>query len=89
MGLTLYEKIWHAHKVLDGDDGQSLLHVARHLVHDGSVHAFQFLKEKGLTVRRPDQVVATPDHGISTRSHVMAAITWLRVEMPWSGVATT
>ena len=48
MGLTLYEKIWHAHKVLDGDDGQSLLHVARHLVHDGSVHAFQFLKEKGL-----------------------------------------
>ena len=75
MGLTLYEKIWHAHKVLDGDDGQSLLHVARHLVHDGSVHAFQFLKEKGLTVRRSDQVVATPDHGISTRSHVMAAIT--------------
>ena len=75
MGLTLYEKIWHAHKVLDGDDGQSLLHVARHLVHDGSVHAFQFLKEKGLTVRRADQVVATPDHGISTRSHVMAAIT--------------
>ena len=58
MGLTLYEKIWHAHKVLDGDDGQSLLHVARHLVHDGSVHAFQFLKEKGLSVRRPDQVVA-------------------------------
>jgi 3-isopropylmalate/(R)-2-methylmalate dehydratase large subunit len=75
MGLTLYEKIWHAHKVLDGDDGQSLLHVARHLVHDGSVHAFQFLKEKGLSVRRSDQVAATPDHGISTHSHVMAAIT--------------
>jgi 3-isopropylmalate/(R)-2-methylmalate dehydratase large subunit len=71
---TLYEKIWEAHAILTGDDGQTLLHVARHLAHDGSSHAFEFLKDRGLAVRRPDQVFATPDHGVSTRSHDVAAI---------------
>ena len=71
---TLYEKIWEAHRILDGDDGQTLLHVARHLAHDGSSHAFEFLKDRGLAVRRPDQVFATPDHGVSTRSHDVTAI---------------
>jgi 3-isopropylmalate/(R)-2-methylmalate dehydratase large subunit len=71
---TLYEKIWQAHAILEGDDGQTLLHVARHLAHDGSSHAFEFLKDRGLAVRRPDQVFATPDHGVSTRSHDVGAI---------------
>ncbi|HEX6317962.1 MAG TPA: 3-isopropylmalate dehydratase large subunit [Burkholderiales bacterium] len=74
MGKTLYEKIWEAHTITEGHDGQTLLHVARHLVHDGSVHAFEFLQDRGLKVRRPDQIFATPDHGVSTRSHVMEAI---------------
>ena len=26
MGRTLYEKIWDAHRILDGEDGQTLLH---------------------------------------------------------------
>ncbi len=72
---TLYEKIWEAHAILEGDDGQTLLHVARHLAHDGSSHAFEFLKDRGLSVRRPDQVFATPDHGVSTRSHDVSSIT--------------
>ena len=71
---TLYEKIWEAHAILEGDDGQTLLHVARHLAHDGSSHAFEFLKDRGLAVRRPDQVFATPDHGVPTHSHDVAAI---------------
>ena len=75
MGKTLYEKIWEAHTILEGEDGQTLLHVARHLAHDGSVHAFQFLQDRELPVRRPDQVFATPDHGVSTRSHEVAATT--------------
>jgi 3-isopropylmalate/(R)-2-methylmalate dehydratase large subunit len=72
---TLYEKIWEAHAILEGDDGQTLLHVARHLAHDGSSHAFEFLKDRGLAVRRPDQVFATPDHGVPTRTHEVTAIT--------------
>ncbi|HKQ27750.1 MAG TPA: 3-isopropylmalate dehydratase large subunit [Burkholderiales bacterium] len=74
MMKTLYEKIWEAHTILEGDDGQTLLHVARHLAHDGSSHAFEFLKDRGLAVRRPDQVFATPDHGVSTQSHDVGAI---------------
>jgi 3-isopropylmalate/(R)-2-methylmalate dehydratase large subunit len=74
MGRTLYEKIWDEHRIVEGDDGQTLLHVARHLVHDGSVHAFEFLRDRGLKVRRPDQIFATPDHGVSTKSHVLEAI---------------
>ena len=74
MGRTLYEKIWDAHRIVEGDDGQTLLHVARHLVHDGSVHAFEFLRDRGLSVRRPDQIFATPDHGVSTLIHKVDAI---------------
>ena len=74
MGRTLYEKIWDAHRILGSDDGQTLLHVARHLIHDGSVHAFEFLNDRGLKVRRPDQVFATPDHGVSTLVHKVDAI---------------
>jgi 3-isopropylmalate/(R)-2-methylmalate dehydratase large subunit len=74
MGRTLYEKIWEAHEILESDDGQVLLHVGRHLIHDGSVHAFEFLHDRGLKVRRPDQVFATPDHGVSTLVHKVDAI---------------
>jgi 3-isopropylmalate/(R)-2-methylmalate dehydratase large subunit len=74
MGRTLYEKIWDAHRIVEGDDGQTLLHVGRHLVHDGSVHAFEFLKDRGAKVRRPDQIFATPDHGVSTLIHKVDAI---------------
>jgi 3-isopropylmalate/(R)-2-methylmalate dehydratase large subunit len=74
MGRTLYEKIWAAHEILEDDDGQVLLHVGRHLIHDGSVHAFEFLADRGLKVRRPDQVFATPDHGVSTLVHKVEAI---------------
>jgi 3-isopropylmalate/(R)-2-methylmalate dehydratase large subunit len=74
MGRTLYDKIWEAHEILSSDDGQVLLHVARHLVHDGSVHAFEFLRDRGLKVRRPDQIFATPDHGVSTLVHKIDAI---------------
>ena len=75
MPKTLYQKIWDAHVILEGEGGQTLLHVARHLAHDGSSHAFSFLQERGLAVRRPDQVFASPDHGVSSRSHDLAAIT--------------
>jgi 3-isopropylmalate/(R)-2-methylmalate dehydratase large subunit len=74
MSKTLYEKIWDTHAILHGDNGQTLLHVTRHLAHDGSCHAFDFLQARGLTVRRPDQVFATPDHGVSSTSHEIGKI---------------
>lgn len=66
---TLFEKIWNEHLIADDGEGRCLLHVSRHLAHDGSWHAFKFLQDRGLSVRHPDQLFATPDHGVSTLSH--------------------
>jgi 3-isopropylmalate/(R)-2-methylmalate dehydratase large subunit len=74
MGSTLYDKIWQAHAILEGEDGQTLLHVGRHLLQDGSNHAFEFLEGRGMAVRRPDQTFATPDHGVASRGRGLDAI---------------
>lgn len=66
---TLFEKIWNEHLIADDGEGRCLLHVSRHLAHDGSWHAFKFLQDRGLPVRHRDQLFATPDHGVSTLSH--------------------
>jgi len=62
MGKTLYEKIWEAHEVATGPGGRTLLYVDRHLIHDGSFHAFEALRRAGRKVRRPEAAIATPDH---------------------------
>jgi 3-isopropylmalate/(R)-2-methylmalate dehydratase large subunit len=67
VGLTLYEKIWNAHAVASGPGGRTLLYIDRHLLHEGSFHAFESLRNAGRTVRRPDATLATPDHYAPTR----------------------
>ncbi len=62
---TLFEKIWNRHVVLERD-GQCLLYVDRHIVHDGSFHAFANLAARGLAVRRPAQTFGTADHYVPT-----------------------
>ncbi|MGE5097794.1 MAG: 3-isopropylmalate dehydratase large subunit [Betaproteobacteria bacterium] len=66
MPLTLYDKIWDAHVVATGPGGRTLLYVDRHLLHDGSFHAFEALRNAGRKVRRPDACFATPDHYVPT-----------------------
>ena len=68
MPATLFEKIWASHAILARPDGATLLHVDRHFVHDGSANAFRKLKEKDLSVRRPENTFATPDHYVPTTS---------------------
>jgi 3-isopropylmalate/(R)-2-methylmalate dehydratase large subunit len=72
--MILFDKIWAAHAILVRPDGATLLHIDRHFVHDGSGNAFRMLKEKGLSVRRPDRTFATPDHYVSTLSHDLSSI---------------
>src|SRR5438105_13806996 len=74
MAATLFDKIWAAHAIKVRPDGATLLHIDRHLVHDGSSNAFRTLKEKGLAVRRPDRTFATPDHYVSTIGRQLSAI---------------
>lgn len=67
MGRTIYEKIWEQHAVAQGPGGRTLLYIDRHLIHDGSFHAFEALRNAGRKVRRPDAAFATPDHYVPTR----------------------
>ena len=71
---TLFEKIWQRHTILEREDGTVLLHVARHLVHDGSAAGFRTLRERGLSLRRPDRTFGTPDHYVPTHTRDMASI---------------
>lgn len=65
--MTLFEKIWDNHVVTHEAGSQAVLYVDLHLIHEiTSPQAFQGLREKGLTVRRPGQAIATIDHGIPT-----------------------
>lgn len=66
--LTLLDKLWAAHEVLTREDGVSLLWVDRHLVHEGSHHAFAKLAARGATVAAPDLTFAVVDHYAPTRN---------------------
>jgi 3-isopropylmalate/(R)-2-methylmalate dehydratase large subunit len=73
--LSLFEKIWRRHVVLEREDGAVLLHVGRHLVHDGTAAAFRSLADRGLKLRRPDRSFGTPDHYVPTTTRDLATIT--------------
>ena len=68
MPQTMFEKIWDAHVVGSRPDGQTLLYVDRHLLHDGSIWGFERLRQNGWKMRRPDQAFATPDHYTPTHT---------------------
>lgn len=64
---TLFDKIWDAHLVHAEPDGQALLYIDLHMIHEvTSPQAFEGLRLSGRTVRRPDLSVATMDHNVPT-----------------------
>jgi len=71
---TLFEKVWSRHRVLERPDGQTLLYVDCHLIHDGSAPAFQNLTQRGVKVRVPGRTFATPDHYVLTDTRKIAEI---------------
>jgi len=64
---TLFDKLWVANEVARREDGASLLWVDRHLVHEGSHHAFRKLAERGLPVAHPELTFGVADHYAPTR----------------------
>lgn len=70
---TLFAKLWAAHEVMQREDGTSLLWVDRHLVHEGSHHAFAKLDSRGMTVAAPDLTFGVVDHYAPTRAGEVAA----------------
>ncbi|MBP0630511.1 3-isopropylmalate dehydratase large subunit [Cupriavidus sp. AcVe19-1a] len=64
---TLFDKLWDAHHVVDLDDGRSLVHIDRHLLHDlSSPQAFAALRDAGRPVHSPHRAFAVADHIVST-----------------------
>ncbi len=64
---TTLDKIWQSHIVIQEPNSPAVLYIDLHLIHEvTSPQAFQGLRERGLTVRRPSQTIATMDHGIPT-----------------------
>ncbi|MBV1704986.1 MAG: 3-isopropylmalate dehydratase large subunit [Hyphomicrobiales bacterium] len=64
---TLYDKIFDAHVVEKRPEGDYLLYVDRHLVHEvTSPQAFEGLRAGGRKVRAPSKTLAVVDHNIQT-----------------------
>jgi 3-isopropylmalate/(R)-2-methylmalate dehydratase large subunit len=48
--LSMFEKIWRRHTILEREDGAVLLHVGRNLVHDGTVAASPMMNHATIEV---------------------------------------
>jgi 3-isopropylmalate/(R)-2-methylmalate dehydratase large subunit len=64
---TLFDKLWERHVIITREDGESLLWVDRHFVHEGSHHAFRKLDEKERPVAEPELTFGIADHYVPTR----------------------
>ena len=67
MGYTIYDKLWDEHLIRSYDDGDSLIYIDRHFLHEvTSPQAFEGLKKKSLKPWRINANIATPDHNVPT-----------------------
>ncbi|TCR74799.1 aconitase family protein [Rhizobium sp. BK376] len=71
---TMYDKIWDSHRIMSRDDGQALVFIDRHFIHDVTAPAFQVLRDRGLKPRSPERIFGTADHYVPTHTHEMSAI---------------
>ncbi len=65
---SLFDKLWDSHIVVqETAETPAILYIDLHLIHEvTSPQAFDLLRERGLTARRPDRTLATMDHSIPT-----------------------
>ena len=69
---TLYDKIWDAHVVSTNANGESILYIDLHLIHEVTTpQAFAGLKAAHRPVRRPDRTLAVADHNIPTEGQAL------------------
>ena len=64
---TLFDKLWASHAILTRADGETLIWIDRHFVHEGSHHAFAQLRKRHAKVARPDLTFGVADHYVPTR----------------------
>jgi 3-isopropylmalate/(R)-2-methylmalate dehydratase large subunit len=75
MTKTLVDKIWDSHVVAEEPGNPAVLYIDLQLVHEvTSPQAFEGLRQRGITVRRPDKTVATIDHSIPTHDRTLPIV---------------
>jgi 3-isopropylmalate/(R)-2-methylmalate dehydratase large subunit len=71
-GKTLYDKIWDAHVVQADANGESVLYIDLHLIHEVTTpQAFAGLRAAHRPVRRPDRTLAVADHNVPTEGQAL------------------
>ena len=64
---TLYDKIWDAHVVAEDPNGETIIYIDLHLIHEVTTpQAFAGLRTAHRPVRRPDLTLAVADHNVPT-----------------------
>jgi len=71
---TLLDKVWAAHRILEREDGQTLLYVDCHYLQDGSAPSFEMLRQRGIKPRVPARALAVPDHYVPTDTRDIASM---------------
>jgi len=67
VATTLYDKIWQTHVIDETADGDCLIYIDRHLIHEvTSPQAFEGLRLAGRQVRAPHKTLAVPEHNVPT-----------------------
>ena len=68
MRKTLFDKVWEKHVVVsETETHPATIFIDLHLIHEvTSPQAFTVLRDRGLSVRRPDLTLATIDHSTPT-----------------------
>jgi 3-isopropylmalate/(R)-2-methylmalate dehydratase large subunit len=65
---TLFDKIWNEHVLVELGDGQVLLHIDRHIIHEvTSARAFEKLRLLQRKVRCPELTFGVVDHVVATQ----------------------
>ncbi len=71
-GKTLYDRIFEAHLVDESPDGDAILFIDLHLIHEVTTpQAFSGLDAASRKVRRPDLTLAVADHNTPTEGQAL------------------
>jgi len=83
MAKTLYQKLYDAHVVHEGENEIPLLYIDRHLIHEVTTpQPFDGLRAMGRRVREPGKTFATMDHNVSTQTRdINASGEMARIQM--------
>lgn len=65
---SLFDKLWDSHVITTREDGEALLWVDRHFVHEGSHHAFRTLDARKERVAEPGLTFGIADHYVPTQN---------------------